>query len=215
MGRKTHINHIAIIALTTIMLILGQTTASAEEPSAQWIFTDWSECQNNQQFRDSECRINFFTQVDSSQCDGNKPIITRQCDGNTTFHPLHFWIFMAWSECQNNQQSREAVCRYNLFSAADESMCLGARPTMTRSCEVEAPADCSLDDVGVADGESHTFYQSDSVPYGESCDDIAQSRTCDNGTLSGDDNFNKASCEVEANNSCILDTGVVDTCEVE
>ena len=199
------------ISLISTMLISWQTAANAEELSAQWIFTDWQtcaadqeNCQEGDQIRVAECRINLFTVVEDGQCNGNKPIISRQNGGNTTFNLLHYWIFMAWSECQNNQQSREAVCRYNLFSAADESMCLGARPTMIRSCETEQAADCALDDIVVADGENHAFYQSDSVPYGESCDDIIQTRSCDNGTLSGDDDFNKASCEVEAAADCTI-----------
>jgi len=110
------------ISLISTMLISWQTAANAEELSAQWIFTDWQtcaadqeNCQEGDQIRVAECRINLFTVVEDGQCNGNKPIISRQNGGNTTFNLLHYWIFMAWSECQNNQQSREAVCRYNLY----------------------------------------------------------------------------------------------------
>jgi len=57
---------------------------------------------------------------------------------------------------------------------------------------------CTLDGVTVAHGQSRTFYSTNSVPAGQSCSSVAQTRTCTNGTLSGSNTYNKASCSVSS-----------------
>ncbi len=54
---------------------------------------------------------------------------------------------------------------------------------------------CSLDSITINHGESYTYYNSSLVPYGTSCTSI--SRTCSDGTLSGDSSYNESSCSVE------------------
>lgn len=63
------------------------------------------------------------------------------------------------------------------------------------------PQDCTLDGVTVTNGSSRNFYNTSTVPFGESCDTgsssgvpYAQSRTCNNGVLSGSASYNKATC---------------------
>ena len=62
------------------------------------------------------------------------------------------------------------------------------------SCTDPTPSSCSLPWVGsVNHGDSVTAYQSSSVPYGNSC--TSQTRTCNDGTLSG--SYTNQNCEIE------------------
>jgi hypothetical protein len=62
------------------------------------------------------------------------------------------------------------------------------------SCTVNQPASCLFNGQTIAHGASVTAYASSSVPYGQSCSSVAQSRVCSNGTLSGSAPF--GSCTV-------------------
>lgn len=55
-------------------------------------------------------------------------------------------------------------------------------------------ASCSLDGVTVPHGSSRTFYALSSVVEGTSCSSFVQTRTCSNGTLSGDAAFAHVAC---------------------
>ncbi|OGG72990.1 hypothetical protein A3A38_01085 [Candidatus Kaiserbacteria bacterium RIFCSPLOWO2_01_FULL_53_17] len=57
-------------------------------------------------------------------------------------------------------------------------------------------ASCTLDGITLLHSESKTFYSTNTVPWGQSCSSVSQSRTCTNGTLSGSSAYNKASCTV-------------------
>ncbi len=70
------------------------------------------------------------------------------------------------------------------------------------NCSVEAApvvatANCSLSGATVNHGNSGFFYSSANVPFGIACNTVRQERTCNNGTLSGDDSYNEISCAVE------------------
>lgn len=58
-------------------------------------------------------------------------------------------------------------------------------------------ASCSLDGATILSGSGATFYLTSSVPFGSSCSGI--SRSCIDGLLSGNTNYNKASCTVQEN----------------
>jgi len=73
------------------------------------------------------------------------------------------------------------------------------------SCKADPPASCSFNGQTVAHGASVTAYSADSVPNGTSCSNIAQTRTCSNGTLSG--SFTHPSCTVQG----LISTGVTVT----
>ena len=63
---------------------------------------------------------------------------------------------------------------------------------------------CTLDGVTIKSGDQKSFYASANVPYGSVC--IGENRICTNGTLSGERNFNHASCIIPASpESCKLD----------
>jgi hypothetical protein len=72
------------------------------------------------------------------------------------------------------------------------------------SCYEDTPDSCTLNGVTVAHGQSRTFYK---VAAGASatCSSNSQSRTCNDGDLSGSDDYSKTSCSVGA---CEID-GVI------
>ncbi len=63
---------------------------------------------------------------------------------------------------------------------------------------VGAPAGCLFDGQSVSHGASVTAYETSTVAFGQSCK--AQSRTCSNGSLSG--NYTYPTCSVGAPASC-------------
>ena len=76
-------------------------------------------------------------------------------------------------------------------------------PWTTTASTCTAPtgtASCILDGVTVAHGASRIFFPASTVPAGQTC--TGQTRTCTNGTLSGDAPNNKASCIPTAAQSC-------------
>lgn len=68
------------------------------------------------------------------------------------------------------------------------------------SCNVQGPASCLFNGQTIAHGANIEAYQNSSVAYGSSC--VAESRTCDNGVLSGSNAF--ASCNVAGPASCLF-----------
>jgi hypothetical protein len=56
------------------------------------------------------------------------------------------------------------------------------------------PASCTLNGTIVQDGQSATFYAASSVTSPATCSGVSQSRSCSNGTLSGDPSFQYSSC---------------------
>jgi hypothetical protein len=63
-----------------------------------------------------------------------------------------------------------------------------------QACSVQAPSNCNLPWGGqISHGSSVTAYQSSSVPFGSTC--ASQTRTCNNGLLSG--SYTRSSCSVQ------------------
>ncbi|MEQ1723837.1 MAG: hypothetical protein ABL930_11720, partial [Pseudobdellovibrio sp.] len=69
------------------------------------------------------------------------------------------------------------------------------------TCVVDAPASCLFNGQTVSSGDTINAYQSSAVEYAQMC--IAESRTCDNGHLSG--SFAFASCDAGQPASCLFD----------
>jgi len=77
------------------------------------------------------------------------------------------------------------------------------------SCTVAtSPASCTLNGVTVAHGQSRTFYKREDVLFGQSCSAFAGTRSCDNGTLSGDSDYRYANCSAAGAKSCTVVTTV-------
>lgn len=66
------------------------------------------------------------------------------------------------------------------------------------SCSARSASECSLSGQAVEHGASVTAYASDSVAFGGSC--TSQTRTCNNGVLSG--SYNARTCQVASAASC-------------
>jgi len=64
---------------------------------------------------------------------------------------------------------------------------------------------CKLDGVYVQHNTSRTFYTSSSAPFGQSCTQLGQSRTCLDGTMQGSTVYSHATCTTAAAASCMLD----------
>ncbi len=66
------------------------------------------------------------------------------------------------------------------------------------SCSPGAPASCSFNGQSIAHGQSVTGFLSSTVSYGSSCS--SETRTCNNGTLTG--SYNYSSCSVSTASAC-------------
>lgn len=87
---------------------------------------------------------------------------------------------------------------------------LGGDPLYNKaSCAVAPAASCALDGETVAHGSSRTFYFSQNIPSGELCSSYGTSRTCSNGTLSGNTAYKYAACAPVSGGACALDNAVV------
>lgn len=87
--------------------------------------------------------------------------------------------------CANVSQSR--TCQNGNLTGSPEYVFL--------SCTTDVPDSCVVGDVTVLHGKSRTFYRQDYATSTNSCSAYAQTRTCNDGGLSGDSAFNKPSCK--------------------
>ncbi len=72
-------------------------------------------------------------------------------------------------------------------------------PTCTANT---TPGSCTVDGVTVTHGQSKTFYKQRDVLFGQQCAPFGQTRTCNDGTLSGDPTYRFATCAVTSARSC-------------
>lgn len=98
--------------------------------------------------------------------------------------------------CSSHAQSR--TCNDGVFS--------GTSDYSRASCSAGA---CLLDGVTYAHGSSSTFYLAQSIPLTEQCSSYAQTRTCSNGTFSGNASYAYRTCAPVAAGSCALDNIVL------
>lgn len=111
-----------------------------------------------------------------------------------------------------NIASGSSLVAYLASSIPFGSQCVSETRTCTNgtlsgsyqynACSIGGAASCALDSVSVAHGSSNTFYSSKTVPFGSLCATVSQSRTCGNGTLSGNAQYQYASCTPGAASSC-------------
>lgn len=75
------------------------------------------------------------------------------------------------------------------------------------TCSVAGGTSCTLDGATVGDGAGRYFYNTTSVPFGQSCDTATYRlfRNCSNGVLDGSASFNRASCSTAAAAGCTKD----------
>ncbi|MEK7480135.1 MAG: DUF5722 domain-containing protein [Patescibacteria group bacterium] len=98
----------------------------------------------------------------------------------------------------NIMQTRTSSCAGGAAAPA-----WGSWTTTANSCSSPGgTASCLLDSVTVAHGASKTFFTASTVSSGQTC--TGQSRTCTNGTLSGNSSYQYSSCTSSATQSCIF-----------
>jgi hypothetical protein len=75
-----------------------------------------------------------------------------------------------------------------------------------QACSPSQPADCSSSGTTIPHGSTQTLYSSQIAPTGQECSSITESRTCNNGILSGSDTYQYNSCTCAPIYSCSGDT---------
>lgn len=68
---------------------------------------------------------------------------------------------------------------------------------------------CIVNGVTLTNGSSTTFYLAQNIPSTEQCSSYAQTRTCTNGTISGNEAYKYNSCSPAGSGTCVLDNAVI------
>lgn len=71
------------------------------------------------------------------------------------------------------------------------------------SCNTGSAQSCLFDGRTIAHGDSITGYTSSAVPFGQVCSTVAETRTCNNGVLSGSAQY--GNCETNTPRACLFD----------
>lgn len=185
--------------------------SSGEDPPSQstysWQSGGWGACsvtacgQTGSQIRAVSCVRSDNAVVAESYCAnaGAKPSTSQSCSTapcGTNY--TYSWDIGAWSACsvtacgQNGTQSRTVVCKRNDGVISADANC-GTKPVVTQNCS-GACSSCTLNGSTVAHGASKTFYTTTNVTCANTCAAVAQSRTCNNGVLSGSASYSYATC---------------------
>ncbi|MEZ0391034.1 MAG: hypothetical protein ACAH59_02385 [Pseudobdellovibrionaceae bacterium] len=72
------------------------------------------------------------------------------------------------------------------------------------TCSPGEPASCQFNGQTLAHGQSVVTYSKSTVEYGQKCDSVKATRTCQNGKMSGDSSFKFASCQVDQPEACLF-----------
>ncbi|OGG58487.1 hypothetical protein A2765_02020 [Candidatus Kaiserbacteria bacterium RIFCSPHIGHO2_01_FULL_56_24] len=92
----------------------------------------------------------------------------------------------------------DACSSYTQTRTCTNGVMTGASNFMYSSCIVDVPDSCSVGGIAVAHGSSRTFYTQDLATSTVSCSAYGQSRTCNDGVLSGSGEYSKPSCTAGA-----------------
>jgi peptidoglycan hydrolase-like protein with peptidoglycan-binding domain len=98
-------------------------------------------------------------------------------------------------------QSAARTCTNGIVSGSNDY----AYPSCSAAT---SPVSCTLNGVTLAHGQSRTYYKREDVLFGQSCSAFAGTRSCDNGTLSGDNDYRYANCSAAGAKSCTVVTTV-------
>lgn len=132
-----------------------------------------------------------------SQCPTGQSLVNGQCTTLT-----YSWVPGTWSSCSavacgtSGVQTRANICVSSVGVPVSNSLCTQPQPATSQPCSARACNSCTLDGVTVAHGQPRTFFSSTTVACGQTC--FGQSRTCNDGQLGGDANFNRANCTAAA-----------------
>lgn len=202
--------------------------------SYEWIEGSWGGCSatacgtNGTQLRNVICRDSNGLTVADSFCTthvGVKPATSQACSAPAC-SATYNWVAGTFGACsvtacgQTGTQTRSVVCQNNSGTTVADSFCAnsGAKPSNTQPCSTPACANqsctlpASLGGGTLAHNGTIQAFQVASVPNGQTCP-AAQTRTCNNGTLSG--TYTYASCTVQPPpgnaNGIEIDLSYVDT----
>ncbi|MEK7509855.1 MAG: hypothetical protein AAB605_04025, partial [Patescibacteria group bacterium] len=156
---------------------------------------------NGTRIDDTPTSVNKITSpIDGATITSNSLTVSGTCavNGDNPYLGIHInnSIFGTTLHCINNMFSDTvsiaSLSNGSLFTV----QAVGDQITLFKNVGGIYTASCTLDGVTVAHGQSWTFYSTNTVPAGQSCSSVSQSRTCTNGTLSGSISYNRASCSV-------------------
>lgn len=74
--------------------------------------------------------------------------------------------------------------------------------TVYPTCQVQGDPNCYVNGQRVNNGQSQTFYAATQVAYGQTCASQSQTRTCNNGVLSGETKYQYLTCTVTPPANC-------------
>lgn len=77
------------------------------------------------------------------------------------------------------------------------------------SCKGGAADKCEIDGITLSHNSSRVFFNKKTVPFGETCTLYSQSRTCQDGDLTGSSDYKYATCASAISNNCTLDGATV------
>jgi peptidoglycan hydrolase-like protein with peptidoglycan-binding domain len=97
----------------------------------------------------------------------------------------------------------ESCSSYSLSRTCSNGVLSGNTAYRYSTCSAVSSGSCTLNDSTVANGSSQLFYSVSAAPSGSLCSSLSQTRTCSNGTLSGDAAYQYGSCSDTT--GCILD----------
>ncbi len=193
---------------------------------AGFTYTNANTCQTENQCANRDCNLDSVTvrhgesysffNSETVACGQSCSSQSRTCNdgtlsGNSNYNKAtctvnsctYTWSIGNWSSCSatacgtNGTRTRPVICKSNNGDTVSDSLCSSPKPTTSESCSARSCNSCTLDGVTVNHNQSRAFYNSSSVACGQTCS--SQSRTCNDGTLGGNSNYNKASCSA---NSC-------------
>jgi peptidoglycan hydrolase-like protein with peptidoglycan-binding domain len=98
--------------------------------------------------------------------------------------------------------SSESCSSYAQTRTCTNGILSGDMSYIYLSCSIYNPVSCSLDGTTVSHGQSRTFYSRGVATGTATCISYGQSRTCNDGSMSGDGTYSIASC---ATGACVVD----------
>jgi len=163
-----------------------------------WNTSSWNTCSNNTQTRNVTCNGSDNNTYSDSKCTTNKPTTSNTCsspvittpnkscslNGKDIAHNTNTTSYLTNSVPYGQTcQSQTRTCTNGTLSG-----------TYTNStCLVGNAQVCSFNGQTIAHSSNVTAYQNETVPFGGTCK--SQTRTCNNGTLSGA--YTNSACSVD------------------
>ena len=131
--------------------------------------------------------------ITPSGASGGNCVIDGETIANGSTHPFYSRTRLnAGEACSSFMQNR--TCTNGVLSGSVNFTYL--------SCRVNTLDTCRVNGVTLTHGQSRTFYKYDTATSTNSCSAFGQTRTCNDGDLSGSNDYNRASCTAGA---CIAD----------